>query len=104
MAVKDTLLSPELNELLHDNLESVWCKVEISGSKPLHNCRVFRPPDSRSEPMIGLEISLDKLLTDSNLCHVHWSGDFNLNRYFVPISGTGFDVHVILKCILFCSV
>ncbi len=78
IAVKDTLLPTELNEPMHDDLESIWCKIEISGFKPLYNGFIYRPPDSRSEPLIGLERSLDKLLTDRNLCHVHLSGDFSL--------------------------
>ena len=78
IAVKNTLLANEEKQLKQENLESMWCKVQVTGCKALYNGCLYRPPNSRSDPLTDLDKSLNTLLVGTNLRNVHLSGDFNL--------------------------
>ena len=63
---------------LNTNAELVWAKVSIPNTQPIYVCSYYRSPDNNLNPILQLQISLNKLVEKSlNIPSILLMGDFN---------------------------
>ena len=66
---------PELDA----NAEVIWAKLTLSNRTPIHICSFYRPPDSSTDPLLQLKLSLNKIVQRSaDFPNIVLAGDFNL--------------------------
>ncbi|EDO46573.1 predicted protein [Nematostella vectensis] len=75
---QDSIISSRIHSLEDEHVESVWCKIEIAGTKPLYNGCMYRPPDRQPESICSLDSTLNKITSSPCLPNVLVTGDFNL--------------------------
>ena len=71
-------LSVAEDPTLSVDAELVWIKIILSNMKQLYLCSFYRPPDHRSYPILELQTSLNKIVSQtSNSFDIILLGDFN---------------------------
>ncbi|XP_048588419.1 uncharacterized protein LOC125572237 [Nematostella vectensis] len=75
---QDSIISSRIHSLEDEHVESVWCKIEIAGTKPLYNGCMYRTPDRQPESIYYLDSTLNKITSSPCLPNVLVTGDFNL--------------------------
>jgi len=71
-------LSVAKDPTLSVDAELVWIKIILSNMKQLYLCSFYRPPDHRSYPILELQTSLNKIVSQtSNSFDIILLGDFN---------------------------
>ena len=78
IGVSSDILATEEGSLQRDGLEAVWCRIHITGCKPLYNGCIYRQPSNNSEPIIVLDETLATITSKNSLPNVLLTGDFNL--------------------------
>ena len=78
IAVKNNLTASRELDLEREELESAWCKLQISGSKTLYNCCFYRKPDHHKEPIEHLDETIEDVTSNTNVPCIVVTGDFNL--------------------------
>jgi len=66
----------EENEL-NVEAELIWGKVTIPNRRPIYVCSFYRPPDNNPNPILQLQLSLSKLVTQHSINFTHTVGNFN---------------------------
>ena len=63
--------------LLVNEAEMIWCKFCPPKGKPIYLGSFYRPPDSRSDPLLSLKESLYKIQNIDSSFQIVLAGDFN---------------------------
>ncbi len=63
---------------LDTECEIMWCKISISGSKPLYIASFYRPTNDNPEALLALNQSLRRLQNNGALPNIILAGDLNL--------------------------
>ena len=76
----DKYMSSEPSELnKHNDTEMVWIQLQITGSKKLYICALYRPPSNSDTAYLdGLNEALTHIAETSPSAHIWVAGDFNL--------------------------
>jgi len=78
LCIRDGLSVTEQPEL-SANAEIIWAKITLAKRNPIYICSFYRPPDSSTEPILQLQVSLNILVNQATeFPNIILSGDFNL--------------------------